>query len=120
MPSPPAPPDPDPDRDLHARYRRARTAILVVTGALLCALVVVYVFRAVFLPLLLAVALAYILEPLVQWTMRRRLSRPVAVTLILAGLMLLVLGTLGWLTIETVQFVDASATPAAAARRRRP
>lgn len=80
---------------------------VTVALAIVVALSVVYWYRAVFAPLLLAVALAYILEPMVQWLMRKGCARIWAVTILLVSLALVSLSSLGWLAFETVSFVDA-------------
>ena len=65
----------------------------VVTLALAAVLLLVYWFRGVFGPLLLALAFAYILEPLVQKLTRRGWRRPWAVGLIFGVMMVLFLTT---------------------------
>ena len=70
-------------------------------------MVVVFWYRAVFIPLLLAVAIAYIVEPVIQWLVRRGCKRHWAVLILLLSLFALGLASLGWLAMETVQFVSA-------------
>ena len=86
--------------------RRRHTSVLITCGTLLLALWVAYVFRVVVGPLLLAAALAYILEPLVQWLVRRGWKRPFAVTTILLAGLLFGLSMLGALAAGAVQFVS--------------
>ena len=62
-----------------------RGARWIVGATIVVGLIVVYVHRQVFGPLLLALALAYILEPLVQAAMRRGLSRLRAIAVIFLG-----------------------------------
>ncbi len=64
--------------------RRRLWAIAVVGGTVLAALLVVYVYRAVFGPLFFALALAYLFEPVVGWLEQRKFSRGGAVAVILA------------------------------------
>jgi predicted PurR-regulated permease PerM len=58
------------------------------------ALVVLFLFRNLLLPLFLAAALAYLLNPLVKWVESREIRRSVAVAAVYIGaLLILVLGT---------------------------
>lgn len=82
-------------------------ASLTVALAVAALLVVVYWYRAVFVPLLLAVAIAYIFEPLVQWFIRKGCKRFWAVTILLLSFLLVSVSSLGWLAFEVVQFVSA-------------
>lgn len=68
------------------------TRTLVLSGCLLLALVLLYVLRDVFLPLLGALLLAYILNPLVEKLQRLRLRRTGAVVVLLL-LSVVVLGS---------------------------
>lgn len=70
--------------------RAQKTAVLVVLG--LGALYVAYLLRAVITPLLVALALAYILNPLLEALERRKVPR-------LAGVILVYVGLLGLLTL---------------------
>jgi predicted PurR-regulated permease PerM len=70
-------------------WRHRRTDILIAVGvAALVALVVV--FRAVLAPLGVALAVAYILNPLMRWAERRRIPRGLSATLLFLGLVVLV------------------------------
>ncbi|MCC6669814.1 MAG: AI-2E family transporter [Planctomycetes bacterium] len=73
-----AQPGPGP-RPAEPTRRQTRIAALVVGAAVLLGLLVVYWYRPVFGPLLIALALAYILEPLVGKIERRGFSRHFAV-----------------------------------------
>lgn len=86
--------------------RRRYTPVIITGGTLILALWIAYVFRVVVGPLLLAAALAYILEPLVRWLVRRGWKRPVAVTSIMLAGLLLGLSMLGAVAAGTVQFVS--------------
>ena len=80
--------------------RRSHSPVLVVTATVLLGLCVVYWYRAVFGPLLLALALAYMYEPLVaRLCARHALSRHLAVLVIFLGTSLvgvIVLALLSW------------------------
>lgn len=63
------------------RWRRWRTDVLIVAGAL-AVLGISLVFHEALAPLALALAVAYILNPIMRWAERRRIPRPLAATLI--------------------------------------
>lgn len=60
--------------------RRVQIGILVASAA--GVLLFMYILRSVFNPFLLALALAYIFNPVVNWLENRRVPRKSAVTLI--------------------------------------
>ena len=82
-------------------------AAWVVALALLAVLVVVYWFRVVFGPLLLALALAYILEPLVQRMTARGWRRGTVVGVIFGIMLVLGLLLLFWLILQGASLVTA-------------
>ncbi|MHC4514147.1 MAG: AI-2E family transporter [Planctomycetota bacterium] len=84
---------------------RGRRPAWVVTLALAAVLCVVYWFRVVFGPLLLALAFAYILEPLVQRLTRRGWGRPWAVALIFTVMLVLFLLLMAWLALQGTSLV---------------
>jgi len=90
---------------------RGRRAAWIVTLALAAALAVIYWFRVVFGPLLLALAVAYILEPLVQKLTRRGWSRAWAVGLIFAAMLVLFLLLIVWLTVQGASLVLSLSDP---------
>jgi len=65
----------------------------VVATAAVGALALMYRLQAVFNPLLLALALAYILNPLVKFCERRRLPRRMAIGLIFAGFLVMAIAS---------------------------
>lgn len=69
---------PSPETSL---WRRWRTDVLIAAGALVL-LVLSLLFHAVLSPLALALAVAYILNPIMRWAQRRRVPRALAATLI--------------------------------------
>ena len=85
-------------------------AIGVVAGTVLLGLWVVYEFRAVFGPMLLAGALSYILEPLVAGLVRRRWRREFAVVGVFTMLCVAVLATvalIGWQAADTLSSAES-------------
>jgi predicted PurR-regulated permease PerM len=86
--------DGTPPRDLHLWHYQAVRDLLLI--ALVAGLVWAgYALRAVTVPLLVALLLAYLFEPLVAWLVRRaHLSRKVAVGLLIATVGLAVAGAL--------------------------
>ena len=66
----------------------ATKRLLITAGVLVGALVILIVFRAIFWPLLLAVAIAYLLDPFVSRLERKRIPRTVGVILTGAGFVL--------------------------------
>src|SRR6267154_2391353 len=67
--------------------------------------VILYFAREVLIPLAVAVLLAFVLAPAVEWLERCRVGR-IAAVLIAVGTALAVLGTIGW-TVER-QFVEVA------------
>jgi HAD superfamily hydrolase (TIGR01549 family) len=66
------------------------TKRLVVVGLVIVFLLVVYVFRALFPPIAIALVLAYVLKPLADFVQQRtRLPRTLAVVLVYIGVLLL-------------------------------
>lgn len=72
-----------------------------------------YAARSVLVPVVIALALAYVFNPLVGWLQRRaRLPRPVSALLILAGVVIVALGVIAALTpivIEQAEQLGGSA-----------
>lgn len=66
---------------------RHRRAVIVVTSAVVAVLVLAYLFDSVFTPLALALALAYILNPIVRWSRRRGIPRAVTAVLLFVFLL---------------------------------
>jgi len=64
-----------------SRWRRWRTDVLIGVGAL-ALLLLTYAFSAILAPLAVALAIAYILNPIMRWAERRRVPRGLAATLI--------------------------------------
>jgi len=100
-----------------ARHRRA---IIVVAASVTAVLVLAYLFRGVFAPLAVAMALAYILNPVMRWAERRRIPRGVTAVLlffcVLAALAALVLFALPPLLSQLYAFgVSVIGEPAAEA-----
>ncbi|MBE3069104.1 MAG: AI-2E family transporter [Planctomycetes bacterium] len=62
-------------------WQRRRTDVLIALGTV-ALLVVAIVFRAVLSPLALAVAVAYILNPIMRWAERHRVPRAFSATLL--------------------------------------
>lgn len=57
-----------------------------------------YVLRSIFTPVLIALALAYLFSPLIDYAERRwRMSRTVALSLLMGGLALIAAGFIAWL-----------------------
>ncbi len=79
-------------------------SLLVVLLSLLLSLLLFYFYSAVFGPLLLALALAYMLEPIVLWLQKRGLRRPAAVNLLFGLSFLLGLVLLLWIGVQGVAF----------------
>lgn len=64
-----------------SRWRRWRTDVLIGVGALVL-LLLSYAFSDILAPLAVALAIAYILNPIMRWAERRRVPRGLAATLI--------------------------------------
>lgn len=62
--------------------------LFVLAGLCLAAVLLVYALSPIFMPVLLALILAYVLNPLVQLLERRRVPRMLAIALVLAGIVL--------------------------------
>ena len=67
-------------------WRRYRTDVLIAVGALLLLALAVF-FRQILTPLAVALALAYVLNPIMRWAQRHRVPRGLAVTLIFLALL---------------------------------
>jgi predicted PurR-regulated permease PerM len=76
--------DPTPETGL---WQRRRTDILIALGAL-AVLALWLVFQQVLAPLAVALAIAYILNPIMRWAQRRRIPRGLSATLIFLLLIL--------------------------------
>ncbi len=76
--------DPRPETGL---WQRRRTDILIALGAL-AVLALWLVFQQVLAPLAVALAIAYILNPVMRWAQRRRIPRGLSATLIFLLLIL--------------------------------
>ncbi len=71
--------------DRHERQtRRTRYAWIVLAVLLAAGLALVVFFRGVLLPFVVAVLVAYVLEPPVRWLARLRLPRPIGVAVVYA------------------------------------
>ncbi len=84
--------------------RRADPALLrliVFVGALVAVLVVLIVFRKIFLPLLLGLGIAYLFDPAVSWFERRGRSRLTGLVVIIA-LLLVALAALLIFVVPTI------------------
>ncbi len=82
--------------------------VLLLTVAVIGLLLITYVLRTVFTPLLLAFILAYILDPLVTWFEKMRLSRAGAIAVLYTlGLALFVV-TVGGLFAFVLEQVEAA------------
>jgi predicted PurR-regulated permease PerM len=68
--------------------------LLLFIGGLVAVLVVLILFRKIFLPLLLGLLVAYLLDPAVTWFERHGRSRPFGVIVITLALILVVVGVL--------------------------
>ncbi len=66
--------------------------LLLFGGGLIATLVILIVFRSIFMPLLLGLALAYLFDPLVSWFESKGRSRITGVVALCAGLVLAVAG----------------------------
>ena len=66
--------------------------LLIFTGGLIGVLVLLIVFRSIFMPLLLGLALAYLFDPAVTWFEKRGRSRVTGVVVIIILLVLAVTG----------------------------
>ncbi|MHC4884138.1 MAG: AI-2E family transporter [Planctomycetota bacterium] len=73
------------------RLQRRRYQIALVVALVILVLVLMYTQRMVFNPFLLALVVAYILNPVVNWMERRRVPRKSAVVLLLSLLSVLTL-----------------------------
>jgi predicted PurR-regulated permease PerM len=69
-------------------WRRYRTDVLIAVGALVLVAMVVF-FREILSPLAVALALAYVLNPVMRWAQRHRVPRGVAATLMFLVLLVL-------------------------------
>jgi len=63
------------------RWRRYRTDVLIAGGALVL-LALALLFREILAPLAVALAIAYVLNPVMRWAERHRIPRGLAATLI--------------------------------------
>ncbi|MCB1037660.1 MAG: AI-2E family transporter, partial [Acidobacteria bacterium] len=66
--------------------------LIVFGGSLVAAVVLLIVFRSIFMPLILGLGLAYLLDPAVNWFERRGRSRVTGVIVICLVLVLAVTG----------------------------
>jgi predicted PurR-regulated permease PerM len=66
-------------------WRRYRTDVLIGVGAVVVVALAVF-FREILAPLAVALALAYVLNPIMRWAERRRVPRGLAATLIFLAL----------------------------------
>lgn len=72
--------------------------IVVTVGVAVLALWVGYALRAIFTPVLIALALAYLFDPIITGAERKRnVPRPVSIVFLLAALALSLVGFLAWL-----------------------
>lgn len=76
--------------------------VLVIAGAAAVVIWLVMQFSLIVIPLLVAALLTALLLPLVDWLVRRRWPRGLAVALAIVGLLVLVSG-LGWLVVSQMR-----------------
>ncbi len=88
---------------------RSRRARWVVGSTILLGLTVVYWFRGVFGPLLVAMAIAYIVEPLVVRLVRRGWSRLAAVSLVFFGGTAIAVSLLTMLAVQGISLASSLA-----------
>lgn len=85
---------------------------LIVLGAVVGALLLGYYLSAVFVPLLVAMAVAYILDPLVQRLVKRGIKRSRAVLLIFIAFLAVGAAAGTWFTASVVSDVQSLSTQA--------
>src|SRR5690606_19578587 len=85
---------------------------LIVIGAVVGALLLGYYLSAVFVPLLVAMAVAYILDPLGQRLVKRGIKRSRAVLLIFIAFLAAGAAAGTWFTASVVSDVQSLSTPA--------
>ena len=97
-------------RALHADYsevlKARNTRIAIVIVVVVCALLLGYYLSAVFVPLLVALATAYILNPLVVRLQKKGLSRQRSVLLIFIGFIVLSAAIGTWVVTSVVRDVQ--------------
>ena len=92
--------------------RMRNTQWLIVIAAVVAALLLGYYLSAIFVPLLAALAIAYILEPLVRKLQKKGLSRVKAVLLIFIGFVVISAGVGTWFVASIVSDVQDMSTQA--------
>ena len=69
-----------------------------------------YFLRGIFTPVLIALFLAYLFDPLITWAERRKVARPLSISALIFGLVIVAAGLIAWLgpiaARETGQFVE--------------
>src|SRR5262245_2925196 len=75
-----------------ARSMSLRNQVLIWAGLLLAAILLLFVFRPILLPFGVGLALAYLLNPLVNWLQKVGIGRPWASMIVLVLVIMLVLG----------------------------
>jgi len=69
-----------------------RNQVLIWAGISLLAILLLWVFRSILLPFVIGLALAYLLNPAVNWLQRIHISRPWAAMILLTLVIALILG----------------------------
>jgi predicted PurR-regulated permease PerM len=69
-----------------------RYQVLIWAGLFLLAILLLWVFRSILLPFVVGLALAYLLNPLVNWLQRLQISRPWAAMILLTFVIALIMG----------------------------
>ncbi len=91
----PAPQLPPPDAPQLSPVWSPTTKAVVAVSALLLTVVMIWRFRALIQPLILAAVIAYLLNPLVNWWSRRfKMQRSTAVAIVYIGFIVIVLALL--------------------------
>ena len=84
-----------------------RTQVLVWVGFFLAAILLIWVFRPILLPFVIGMALAYLLNPIVTWLQRLRISRTWATAIVLFfGISLIVGFFLSLVPLVAQQVID--------------
>ncbi|CAG2155763.1 Putative transport protein YhhT [Cupriavidus campinensis] len=74
---------------LSVSVRRASTALVIL--ATLAALYTVHLARDFIVPVVVAIVIAYLLDPMVEWLQRQRIPRAMGATVVLLGMLALLL-----------------------------
>ncbi len=74
---------------LSVSVRRASTALVIL--ATLASLYTLHLARDFIVPVVVAIVIAYLLDPMVEWLQRQRVPRAVGATVVLLGMLALLL-----------------------------